>query len=111
MEHRVRFVKAPVLSVSDFAGGQEASISEFDVMFAKPMIMHHQMALDMARAYNADPNGGNVVIEEINFDILRDQAVEIAMLEDFISDYSGDPGAVPIDPEMHEMMGMPHDGS
>ena len=66
------------------------------------------MALDMVHAYNADPDGGNVVIREINFDILRDQAVEIAMLEDVISDYPGDPDTVPIDPAMHDMMGMPH---
>jgi hypothetical protein len=28
-------------------------------------------------------------------------------LSDFISEYAGDPDAVEIPPEMHEMMGMP----
>lgn len=70
--------------------------------------MHHQMALDMAHACNADANGGNRVIGKINSRILRDQAVEIGILTSVISRYPGDPDSVEIPPEMHEMMGMPH---
>jgi uncharacterized protein (DUF305 family) len=107
MEHRQRFQPAPILSVRDLIA-TSAPVSEYDVMFAKAMRMHHQMALDMAHAYNADPNGGNRVIAEINNRILRDQAVEIGILSDFISRYPGDPDTVGIPPEMHDMMGMPH---
>jgi uncharacterized protein (DUF305 family) len=108
MEHRQRFQPAPILSLTNTIEGSKP-ISEFDVMFAKGMKMHHQMALDMAHAYNNDPKGGNRVIREINLGILADQAVEIAILEDVISEYARDPDAVVIPPEMHEMMGMPTD--
>lgn len=106
MEHRQRFQPAPILSFTNTIEGSKP-ISEFDVMFAKGMKMHHQMALDMAHAYNDDPKGGNRVIHEINRGILADQAVEIAILDDVISAYAGDPDAVEIPQEMHEMMGMP----
>lgn len=108
MEHRQRFQPAPILSLTNTIEGSKP-ISEFDVMFAKGMKMHHQMALDMAHVYNNDPNGGNRVIREINRGILTDQAVEIGILDDVISAYDGDPDAVEIPPEMHEMMGMPMD--
>lgn len=107
-EHRARFQKAPVLSVTEPIAAQHPS--EYDVMFAKAMTMHHQMALEMAHAYNDDPTGGNLVIQEINRGIIRDQKLEIGFLSDFIARYSGDPAAVQIEPVMHEMMGMP-DGS
>lgn len=110
MEHRRRFKPAPILSARDAIRAPKP-VSEFDVMFAKGMKMHHQMALDMARAYNDDPNGGNRVIREINLGILADQAVEIGILDDVISAYDGDPDAVDIPSEMHEMMGMPMDHS
>jgi hypothetical protein len=34
-------------------------MSEFDVQFARPMIQHHSMAIEMARAYNRNPDGGS----------------------------------------------------
>lgn len=105
-EHRARFQKAPVLSVTEPIGAQRPS--DYDVMFAKAMTMHHQMALDMAHASNDDPAGENRVIREINRGILRDQTIEIGILSDLIAQYPGDPDAVEIPPEMHEMMGMPH---
>jgi uncharacterized protein (DUF305 family) len=105
-EHRARFQKAPVLSLSEPVGAQRPS--DHDVMFAKAMKMHHQMALDMAHAYNDDPAGGNLVIREINRGILRDQAFEIGVLSDLIAQYPGNPDAIEVPPEMHEMMGMPH---
>jgi uncharacterized protein (DUF305 family) len=108
-EHRARFQKAPVLSITEPIGAQRPS--GYDVMFAKGMKMHHQMALDMAHAYNDDPAGGNRVIREINRGILRDQAFEIGILSDLIAQYPGDPDTIEIPPEMHEMMGMPHDVS
>jgi uncharacterized protein (DUF305 family) len=106
MEHRQRFQSAPILSATSTIAASKP-ISEYDVIFAKSMKMHHEMALAMAHEYNNDPDGGNVVIKEINRGILRDQAVEIGILSDFISEYAGDPDAVEIPPELHEMMGMP----
>lgn len=105
-EHRARFQKAPVLSVTEPVGAQRPS--DYDVMFAKAMRVHHQMALDMSHAYNNDPNGENQVIREINRGILRDQAIEIGILSDLIGQCPGDPDPIEIPPEMHEMMGMPH---
>ena len=105
-EHRARFQKAPVLSVTEPVGAQRPS--DHDVMFVKAMKMHHQMALDMAHAYNDDPAGENRVIREINRGILRDQAIEIGILSDLIAQYPGNPDAIEVPPEMHEMMGMPH---
>ena len=105
-EHRARFQKAPVLSLSEPVSAQRPS--DHDVMFAKAMKMHHQMALDMANAYNNDAAGGSRVIREINRGILREQAVEIGILSDLIAQYPGDPHAIEIPPEMHDMMGMPH---
>jgi uncharacterized protein (DUF305 family) len=105
-EHRARFQKAPVLSITQPVRAQRPS--DYDVMFAKAMKMHHEMALDMAHAYNNDPAGENRVIREINRGILRDQAFEIGILSDLIAQYPGDPEAIEVPPEMHEMMGMPH---
>lgn len=105
-EHRAQFQKAPVRSFSEPVHAQRPS--DHDVMFAKAMKMHHQMALDMAHAYNNDPAGGNRVIRELNRGILRDQAVEIGILSDLIAQYPGNADAIEIPPEMHEMMGMPH---
>ena len=106
LEHRARFQRAPVLTVRSLIRTEQPS--DYDVMFAKAMKMHHQMGVDMARAYNNDPTGKNLVIREINRGIIRDQLVEIGILSDFIARYPGDPDKVEIEPEMHEMMGMPH---
>lgn len=106
MEHRERFQPAPILSVTTTIESSKP-YSESDIMFAKAMKMHHEMALDMAHEYNNDPVGGNRVIKEINLGILASQAVEIRLLEDVIAAYDGDADAVEIPPEMHEMMGMP----
>lgn len=108
MEHRQRFKPAPIMSV-DTTIESSKPISEYDVMFAKGMKMHHEMALEMAHDYNQDPLGENRVIREINLGILADQAVEIGLLEDVIAAYDGDASAIEIPPEMHEMMGMPMD--
>ena len=108
-EHRARFQKAPILSVTEPISTQRPS--DYDVMFAKAMKMHHQMALDMAQVYNDDPAGENRVIREINRGILRDQTLEIGILSDLIAQYPGDADAIEIPAEMHEMMGMPHDMS
>jgi len=105
LEHRARFQRAPALSVGTLI--RTVQPSNYDVMFAKAMKMHHQMGVDMAQAYNNDPAGENLVIREINRGIIRDQRVEIGILSGFIARYPGDPDKVEIEPEMHEMMGMP----
>ncbi len=106
MEHRQRFQPAPILSATTTIESSKP-ISEFDVMFAKGMKMHHEMALEMAHAYNNDPAGGNRIIKEINLGILASQTVEIGLLEDVVAAYDGNADAIEIPPEMHEMMSMP----
>ena len=114
LEHRMTFMKAPPPSAVDhvFSGG--ATVDEYDVKWAKAMIVHHQGALDMARAYNADPNGRNRFLRLMNLDIIQDQTYEIGFLERLIGRYSGDVAAVELDPSMvhgmllhggHEAMG------
>lgn len=105
LEHRARFQKAPILTVQALLRAGQPS--EYDVMFAKAMKMHHQMGVEMAHEYNIDPAGGNRVIREINRGIIRDQKVEIGILNGFIARYPGDPDAVKIEPEMQKMMEMP----
>jgi uncharacterized protein (DUF305 family) len=103
-----RFLRAPV------PGGFTARIgevSERDVQFAKAMSIHHQGALDMARAYNADANGRNGFLRLLNVDIVADQTQEIALMRSVIAAYRGNPDAVQVDPSMiHGMEGMGHAG-
>jgi Domain of unknown function (DUF305) len=75
------------------------------------MMLHHQMALDMARGYNADPDGTNLILRRLNRGIIVDQAYEIGLLERIVDRFPGDPAAVEIDRSIPGMMEMPmHDG-
>jgi hypothetical protein len=76
------------------------------------MMLHHQMALDMARDYNADPNATNLILNRLNLDIIVDQAIEIAFLEQIVDRFPGDPEAVELDRSIPGMdMPMDHDGA
>ena len=48
-----RFFKEPIPSEASYATGP---VSARDVQFAKAMILHHEGAVEMARAYHANPN-------------------------------------------------------
>jgi uncharacterized protein (DUF305 family) len=67
------------------------------VKFAKEMMLHHEMALDMARCYNADPKATNFILKRLNLDIIVDQANEIGFLQQIVDRSPGDPDAVEID--------------
>jgi len=99
-----RFQRAPLPGlVEAFA---TAPVTERDVKFAKGMTIHHQAALDMARAYNADPNARNGVRKWLNVGIITDQSQEIAMMRQAIAAYPGDAAAVRVDPaSIHGMEG------
>lgn len=77
--------------------------SAADVAFAKGMIIHHQAAVEMARAFNRDPAADNRIIKALNRDIDIDQSYEIRLLERLIARFPGDPGSV----EPVEVHGMP----
>jgi uncharacterized protein (DUF305 family) len=94
LEHLERFVARRPPGFLDFALTPGDAASEFDVAFAKGMILHHQAAVDMARAYNADPKGRNLVIKLMNNDIVVDQAYEIGFLERVIERFPRDPETV-----------------
>jgi uncharacterized protein (DUF305 family) len=82
-----------------------------DVQFAKGMTLHHQAALEMARAYHANPQARNGFLGLLNVDILTDQAQEIALMRSVIAAYPGDPESVTVDASMiHGMEGMAHGG-
>jgi uncharacterized protein (DUF305 family) len=97
LEHQWQFVKRRPPGLLDLALAPGLESSERDVKFAKEMMLHHQMALDMARAYNADPNATNPILKRLNLDIIVDQANEIAFLQRIVDRFPGDPDAVEID--------------
>jgi uncharacterized protein (DUF305 family) len=97
LEHQWQFVKRRPPGFLDLALAPSLEASERDVKFSKEMMLHHQMALDMARAYNADPKATNLILKRLNFDIIVDQTNEIAFLERMLDRYPGDPNAVEID--------------
>lgn len=108
LTQREKFFRAPVPGPLDaWAGARD--VSARDVQFAKAMIVHHQAALDMARAYLHDPAAKNGYLKQMCLDILLDQAQEIAFMEGVIADYPGNPDDVKIDASMiHGMEGMNH---
>lgn len=98
------FRRAPLPGIAEaLAGGP---VTERDVQFAKAMTIRHQAALDMARAYNADPNARNGVLKWLNVGVITDQSREIAIMRRVIAAYPGDAEAVRVDPSMiHGMEG------
>jgi Domain of unknown function (DUF305) len=79
------------------------------VQFAKAMIVHHAGAVEMARAYHANPQARNGFLGLMNVDIVTDQTQEIALMRAVIAAYPGDAGRVRVDPSMiHGMEGMAH---
>lgn len=104
LEHVWRFVKSPPPSAADLWFSTGPNVSAFDVQFARPMIEHHRMALQMAMAYNTDPDGRSAVIGPLNYDMMLDQRAEIAFLEGLLDRYPGDVAAVEDDPRMTEIM-------
>lgn len=103
-----RFVRAPIPGPLDALSGNRA-VSAADVEFAKAMIIHHQGALDMARAYLGDPAARNGYLRRMCLDILLDQSQEIAFMNRIVGQYPGDPDAIVPDPSMiHGMEGMHH---
>lgn len=108
LEHEWKFVKRRPPGFLDLALAPGLEASERDVKFSREMMLHHQMAIDMARAYNADPNAANLILKRLNFDIMVDQANEIALLQQIVERFPGDPDAVEID-DMIPGMDMPMD--
>ena len=98
------FRRTPVPSPLTYAVGP---VGERDVQFAKAMITHHQGAVDMARAYHANPAARNGFLGLFNVDVVTDQAQEIALMRWAMRAYPGDAEAVRVDPSMiHGMEGM-----
>ena len=109
LEHQWQFVKRRPPGLLDLALAPGLEVSERDVKFSKEMMLHHQMAVDMARSYNADPNATNLIISRLNLDIIVDQANEIGLLQQIVDRFPGDPDAVEIDRSIPGM-GMDHGG-
>jgi uncharacterized protein (DUF305 family) len=106
-----RFIKTPIPGPLSALSARGATVTERDVQFAKAMTIHHQGALDMARAYNANPHARNGFLRLLNVDILTDQSQEIALMVSVIAAYPGDPDAVPVPASMvHGMEGMGQGG-
>lgn len=110
LEHLWQFVRQRPPGPLDLALAPGLEVSEFDVKFSKEMMLHHQAALDMARSYNANPMGTNLIISLLNLDIIVDQTYEIGFLEEIVDRFPGDADAVEIDRSMSGMMGMPMGG-
>jgi uncharacterized protein (DUF305 family) len=111
LEHQWQFVKRWPPGFLDLALAPGMQVSERDVKFSREMMLHHQMALDMARAYNADPNATNLILKRLNFGIIVDQANEIGLLQQIVDRFPGDADAVEIDESIPGMdMPMNHGG-
>jgi uncharacterized protein (DUF305 family) len=103
-----RFFKEPVPGPLAHAVGP---VSERDVRFAKAMIVHHEAAVEMARAYHGNPDGRNGYLGLMNVDVAADQTQEIVLMRRVAAAFPGDPDAVRVDPSMvHGMEGMRHGG-
>lgn len=101
-----KYRKLPMPAFKD-----KGNVSAEDVRFAKAMKIHHEGALIMARDYLANPHVDNGYLRGMCFDIIRDQTMEIAYMDDIVSAYKGDASAIKIDPSMvHGMEGMKHGG-
>lgn len=108
LAQRRKFQRAPMPGLFSALGGSR-EVSVRDVQFAKAMIIHHQGALDMARAYLASPDARNGYLRLMCLDILTDQKQEISFMEKIIAAYPGDASRIRIDPSMvHGMEGMKH---
>lgn len=106
-----RFTAFPIPGPLTPAAPPGLSVTTRDVQFAKAMTIHHQGALDMARAYQSDPNGRNTFLGLLNVDIVTDQSQEIAFMRRVVAAYPGDAAAVPVPASMiHGMEGMSHGG-
>jgi uncharacterized protein (DUF305 family) len=104
LEHSWRFVKAAQPSAADIWLSSGMQVTAFDVQFARPMIVHHRAAVDMAMRYNRNPDGGSSIIGPMNIGIMTDQDYEIGLMRRLLARYPGDPHAVPDDPKMMELM-------
>lgn len=106
-----RFARYPIPGPLVAFAAPGAAVTERDVQFAKAMTIHHQGALDMAGAYQRDPNGRNSFLRLLNVDIITDQTQEIALMRRVAAAYPGDAEAVPVPASMvHGMEGMSHGG-
>ena len=105
------YMRYPVPGPLTPAAAPGRAVTERDVQFAKAMTIHHQGALEMAAAYQADPNGRNSFLGQLNVDIVTDQTQEIAFMRRVVAAYPGDAAAVPVPAGMiHGMEGMSHGG-
>jgi len=105
-----RFIRSPIPSP---LGALLATgpVTARDVQFAKGMTIHHQAALEMARAYHANPDARNRFLGLMNVDIITDQSQEIALMRSVVTAYPGDANAVRVEASMiHGMEGMRHGG-
>ncbi|MDB5376572.1 MAG: hypothetical protein JWR00_1018 [Rubritepida sp.] len=101
-----RFLRAPVPSPAGYAVGP---VSARDVLFAKAMAIHHEAAVQMARAYHANPAAKNGFLGLMNVDIVTDQTQEIALMQMVVDAHAGDADAIVPDRSMiHGMEGMNH---
>ncbi|WP_159347425.1 DUF305 domain-containing protein [Roseomonas harenae] len=109
LAQRYRIFRAPIPGPLTPVQTTDRLVTMRDVQFAKAMTTHHQGALEMARAYQANPDGRNTFLGLLNVDIITDQAQEIALMRRAITAYPGDADAVPVPASMiHGMEGMSH---
>jgi uncharacterized protein (DUF305 family) len=106
-----KFQRSPIPGAAAALADPGAPVTARDVQFARAMTVHHQAALETARAYHANPDARNGFLGLMNVDIVTDQSQEIALMRRVIATYPGDPDAVQVDASMiHGMEGMRHGG-
>ncbi|PZQ44958.1 MAG: DUF305 domain-containing protein [Micavibrio aeruginosavorus] len=106
LAQKQRFQRAPMP-----AGFGKSEVTARDVQFAKGMAIHHEAALVMAKEYLANPHATNKYLRLLCLDILRDQKMEIAFMNDIVAQYPGNPDDIKVDMSMmHGMDHMNHGG-
>jgi uncharacterized protein (DUF305 family) len=104
-----QFQRSPIPGPAAALANPGAPVTARDVQFAKGMTIHHQAALDMARAYHANAVARNGFLGLLNVDIITDQTQEIALMRRAVAAYLGNLDAVQVDASMiHGMEGMAH---
>lgn len=78
-----------------------------DVQFATGMTIHHQAALDMARAHQTDPAARNGLLALTNADMVTDRSREVALMRMVTAACRGDAAAVQVDPSMIHGIAVP----
>ncbi len=104
LAQKYKFQRSPLPIIQGEIGVEE-------VRFSKAMIIHHQGAVNMCKAYINNQATDNQYLKLMCRDIIKDQNNDIAYMNDVIARYKGNRDNIKIDPSMvHGMDSMMEHG-